>query len=252
MKFTNNYNLPDAYYRAVVNDPYDNGGADFSATSLAVPPRAKALINKYDDVLEVDVSTKVAALIGQGTHSLVERAARPDDICERRFFSNFTVDGIGYNVSAQVDLYESDTKILYDWKTCKSYAFHKKAGSGKKPEWEYQLNVAAEIMRRNDFQVKSLQIIGLLKDWQKDKAQEPGYPPLEVATVELKMWSRDDVCLYVSDCIREHVAARTVLPQCTSTEAWGGRRCSGGWCDAAPVCEQYNKMKKNGLFKQGE
>lgn len=253
MKYVNRYGLPDAFFRAVTNDKYNSGDSDFTATSLAVPPRAAQLIKKYNDVLEVDVSTRVAALIGQGTHSIVERAARPDiDICEKRFFSDFLVDGKLYKVSAQIDLFDGDDYTLYDWKTCKSYAFHRNSGGGKKPEWQWQLNVAAEIMRRNDFPVKALKIIGLLKDWQKSKALEPGYPPLEVATVELKMWSREDCNLYVADCIRGHVAAKTILPQCTSVEAWGGRKCSGGWCDAAPVCSQYKRMKDTGLFKQGD
>lgn len=252
MKITNKFELPDAFVRAVTNDPYSRGESDFSATGLEIPARAAALIEKHKDSLEIDASTKVAIIIGQGTHSIVERAARPDiDICEKRYFAEFLVDGKLYKVSAQIDLYETDTRILYDWKTTKAYAFHKKSGGGKKPEWISQMNIGAEIMRRNDIVPKSLKIIAMLKDWNKREALTPGYPPTEVMAVDLPMWSRDEVSDYIATRIRAHVAAKASLPLCSSKETWGGNRC-GGWCDASSVCSQYQESKKTGLMSPKE
>lgn len=248
MKYTNKYNLPEAFVRAVVNDPYDKGLSDFSATGLAVPPRASALIEKHFATLEVDVSSRVAAIIGQGSHSVAERAARANlDICEERFFSKFEVDGKVYTISSQVDLFEKDSGVLYDWKTTKAYAFSKKAGSGKKPEWIEQLNIAAEIMRRNGHTPKSLQIIAMLKDWSKREAGSPGMPESEVLAVELPMWESDVVVAHIQARIRAQVAARVNLPDCTTKETWGGNRC-GQWCDANSVCEQYQNGLKTGLI----
>lgn len=253
MKITNKHNLPDAFYRAVVNDPYSREGSDFSATSLAQPPRAAALIEAHADTLEVDCSTKVAVTIGKGAHAILECAARPGiDIIEKRFFADFIVDGVTYVVSAQIDIYESDTKVLYDWKTCKAGAFTKKNGSGRKPEWAQQMNVAAEIMRRQPekFEIDKLVIVGLFKDWYQFKAEEDkDYPQTEVMASEQKMWPREKVVEYIETRIRLHVAARKELPQCT--EHWGGGRCKQ-YCDAASVCEQYQQSKKTGRMTKTE
>lgn len=250
MKYVNKYGLPEAFVRAVVNDPYTPGEkADFSTTGLQTPARAAALIREHKDKLEVDVSTRVASIIGQGSHSVAERAARPDlDICEKRFYADFNVDGKVYKLSGQVDLYEKDTKTLLDWKTTKAYAFSKKAGSGKKPEWIAQANVNALLMGRNGYEVKSLQIIAMLKDWDKrEAARGNGYPASEVVAVDLPMWSENITLGYIYSRIQALVAARESLPMCTAQETWGGNRC-GQWCDAASVCSQYQEALKTGLL----
>lgn len=252
MKYTNKYGLPEAFVRSVLNDPYDRGASDFSATGLANPPRATALIEKYFDQVEVDVSSRVAAIIGQGSHSIAERAARKDiDLCEKRLFAKFAVDGKEYTVSAQLDLYETDNQVLYDWKTTKAYAFSKKAGSGKKPEWIEQLNIGAELLRRNGHSPQKLVIIAMLKDWSKREAGSAGMPESEVLSVELPLWTPAEVNSHIEKKIRAHVAARHTLPTCGPKEHWGGNRC-GQWCDASSVCEQYKESLKTGLISKAE
>lgn len=250
MKYTNKFDLPAAFVRAVVNDPYDKGASDYSATGLAVPPRAAALIKLHASELQVDVTSRVAAIIGQGAHSVAERAARPGiDICEERMFAKFTVDGAVYTISAQLDLYERDTCTLYDWKTTKAYAFSKKAGSGKKPEWIEQLNVGAEILRRNGENPQALAIIAMLKDWSKREAGSAGMPLSEVMKVDLPLWLPEKATSYIEEKIRAHVAALKELPLCTSKENWGGNRC-GQWCDASSVCDQYQESLKTGILNK--
>jgi hypothetical protein len=252
VKYTNKYGLPEAFVRAVVNDPYSKGESDFSATGLANPPRASALIEKFYDQIEVDVTSRVAAIIGQGSHSIAERAARPNiDICEKRFFAKIEVDGETYTISAQVDLFETDSHTLHDWKTTKAYAFSKKAGSGKKPEWIEQLNIGAWILSKQPEQyiVKKLSIIAMLKDWSKREAGSAGMPESEVLAVELPMWAPDVTEAHIKARVRAHVAARKELPTCGPKEHWGGNRC-GQWCDASSVCEQYKDSLKSGLINK--
>jgi hypothetical protein len=250
VKYSNKYGLPEAFVRAVVNDPYNKGASDFSATGLANPARASALIEKFKDEVTVDVSSRVAATIGQGAHSIAERAARPSvDLCEERLFAKFTVDGQEFTVSAAVDLYEKDTCTLMDWKTTKAYAFSKKAGSGKKPEWIDQLNIGAELLRRNGHSPRRLVIIAMLKDWSQREAGSAGMPESEVVAVELPLWESEKTVAHIETRIRAHVLARTELPLCTTKENWAGRRC-GQWCDASSVCTQYQKALKTGLLKK--
>lgn len=248
MKLTNKLNLPDVYVRAAENDPYSRGDSDFTATSLETPPRAYALMEKFKDQVEVDASSRVASIIGQGMHHIAERAARPGiDLCEKRLFGSIEVDGKVYKISAQLDLFETDSCALYDWKTTKAYAFHKKAGGGKKPEWISQLNVGAWVLKYNGYEAKSLNIIALLKDWDRREASSSGYPSSEVIAVPLPIWTFEETSKYIEDRIRLFVSAKTNLPRCSSKDNWNGRRCDG-WCDPGSVCEQYQSSKKTGLI----
>ena len=252
MKYTNKYGLPEAFVRAVINDPYTNGGADFSATGLANPPRSTALIAEKFEEIEIDVTSRVASIIGQGSHSIAERAARPEiDLCEKRLFAKFEVDGKDYTVSGQVDLFETDTGNLMDWKTTKAYAFSKSAGSGKKPEWIEQLNICAELLRMNGHKPTKLTIIAMLKDFKLHEAGTKGMPESEVLQVDLPMWESSKVIEHIENKIRAHVSAKTHLPQCSSKENWGGRRC-GQWCDASSVCSQYQQALKTGIISIGD
>lgn len=247
MKYTNKYKLPDAYVRAAINDRYSRGESDFSPTSLAQPPRATALLKEFYNDVVVDVSSRVAAIIGQGAHSIAERAAREGiDLCEKRFFAEFIVDGKPYIISAQVDLYETDTGHLIDWKTTKAYAFSKRAGFGKKPEWIAQLNIGAEILRRNGHNPKRLSIIALLKDFRDDDAGRNGMPESEVMQVDIPFWSEGETIAYIEHRVRLHAQA-TIHTVCDTKENWSGRRC-GKWCDASSVCDQYKQSLKSGLI----
>lgn len=247
MKYTNHHNLHRSFVRAVENDVYDNGGSDFTATSLSDPPRLSALYKKHKDELEQDVVLKSAALLGQGVHSIAERAARElIDICETRFFAKFEVDGKKYLVSAQVDLYETDSGDLIDWKTSKAYAFSKKARYGQKEEWIIQLNVAAEMLRRNGYMPTRLVINGFMKNWEEKHLDSenylhhiPGYPEAEAKSVYLPMWSTAQVTNYIQDRIRLHSQALLELPECSRKDTWNGNRCKK-WCPVNKFCTQYN------------
>ncbi len=248
MKYTNKFGLPDAFVRAVVNDSYSKGKSDYSATGLSVPARATALIAKYGDVVEVDVTSRVAAIIGQGAHHIAERAARPGDLCEERLFAKIMVGFREYTISAQVDLYETDQHILYDWKTAKAFAFSRKSGSGKKPEWIQQLNVANFILKQNGYSPKALKIIAMLKDWDKRQAGIGGYPETEVVEVDIEYWPHDKTVAYITERITAHESSKINLPICAPAETWYGRRC-GQWCDASSVCDQWKEAKQTGIIK---
>lgn len=244
MKYINSKGLDPAFVRAVINDPYDRGDSDFSATSLSNPPQAAALTEKHWDELEIDVASRVAIIIGQGMHTIAERAARPGiDISEKRFFGDITVDGERYIISAQIDLFETDTGRLLDWKSTKSFAFSKKAGGGQKPEWQSQLNIGCELMKGHGYDPKSLHILALLKDWNEREVASGGCPANEQVTVDIPMWERGKTIDFITTRIRALVAARKSLPKCTYEETWGGRRCIK-FCDPVKFCQQFNQQSQ--------
>jgi hypothetical protein len=92
---TNSSNLPDSIYRAVCNDSYDDGGSDITVTSLIKPPHMRRLQVQHKNEIIEDAADRIFSLLGQATHTILERAAADHCIVERRFF----VERLGWNVS---------------------------------------------------------------------------------------------------------------------------------------------------------
>lgn len=243
MKLTNKKNLPSQLFRAIQNDPYTKGESDYSVTGLLKPPRAAALELKHFDEIEEDISSRTFALLGQAVHVILERAANPNDLVEKRFFSEFN----GVKVSGQIDYYDCETKTLSDWKVTKAWAFSKKGGSGKKPEWIQQLNMQAHLIRLHGINAEKLQIVGILKDFDQKKAGENGYPDAEIVVADIPLWDAQACQEFILERIKLHEAAKSELPKCSGGETWGGNRCKG-YCLAAPFCEQYKSALKTGLL----
>lgn len=218
MKLTNNSNLPAALVKALENDPYDSQGSDFTATSLLKPARVVALEKKHEHEMEEDAEKGLYRLYGQVAHGILERANMAD-LAEKRLFSTFTVGGKEYVVSAQLDTLSIVDGMLSDFKFTTSWGF--KADQPPKPEWIAQLNIQLELLRRNGLDAKSLQIIGLLRDWQIREARyNASYPQAPVTTQAIPMWTREQTCAFITMRIAAHVDAAKTLPQCSSEERW--------------------------------
>lgn len=252
MKITNKFGLPEAFRRAVENDDYDKGNADFSITELIGPARQRALQRRYNDQIEEDCSSRAFSLFGQAVHVILQRAARPElDIAEKRFFAPFEVKGEIYTVGGQIDLLSNvrtPQASLSDWKTTKLYPFTKKGGGGQKPEWIAQLNMQLELLRTNDLDATSLWIVGLLRDWGPRNASEV---PREVASVSIPIWPRKKTQEYIVERIRDHLNARKVLPECSREERWQGRRCEG-YCNVSSWCVQYQQIRQQYQIEEVE
>ena len=136
MKITNKYGLPEVIVRAIENDPYNNGGADISVTSLIGPPQIRRLMQEHGDKVEVDVSDRLYSLMGQAMHRILEMADTTAMV-EERFFSDIVCAHGQKSLSGQIDRYENG--VIQDWKFTSvwEYIF------GLKPEREAQLNVLA-------------------------------------------------------------------------------------------------------------
>lgn len=215
-KLTNIHNLPEAIFRAVERDPYDKGNCDFSVTGLIVPSRIHALRLKHKDEISEDVSDRIFSLLGQAVHVILERSNNEKNaIAEKRYFAKFGQ----YTVSAQVDSLELVSGILQDYKCTTAWGFMN--DREPKPEYLQQLNIQAEILRRNNIFPNSLKITGILRDWQiKEAANNPGYPQIQIATLDIPMWTRDETEMFIMTRIASHLAAEKYLPKCTDSEKW--------------------------------
>ena len=235
MNVTNRHGAPSQFVRALENDAYTKGDADFSATGLLKPPQATHLERLHEHELSTDVADMVFALLGTGVHAALEKFAPKGALVERRFYGELG----GYKVSGAIDLY--DDGHVMDYKVTGTYST--KVG---KPEWEQQLNIYAWLLRQNDMPVKSLTIWAICRDWSAMKVErEKRYPVSPIVTVEIPVWLPKAAQDFVQERIELHTSEP--VPPCTDSERWARRdgryvRCEK-YCSVADFCPQFNEGK---------
>jgi hypothetical protein len=215
MKLTNKNNFPEALVRAIQNDSYTPGErADFSPTELLQPPRLRALKKIHKHEIVEDVEDRLWALYGQIVSTILERANEAD-LAEKRLYAKFG----DFTLAGQFDSFSIKNSTLSDWKFSTAWSF--KSNQDPKPEWIAQLNMYAELLRRNGYTVNKLQIVGLIRDWQmRDAKQNPDYPQAQVVTQDIPMWSSEQVESFIQLRIAMHLAAERELPECSEQDRW--------------------------------
>jgi hypothetical protein len=76
VNLTNEYGAPDEIVRAIQNDSYTKGGADFSVTELIKPPQIRRLWNEHEEEISVDVRDEMFKLQGTAVHNYLDRAPK--------------------------------------------------------------------------------------------------------------------------------------------------------------------------------
>ena len=76
MKLTNEYGAPDEIVKAIQNDSYTKGGADFSVTELIKPPQIRRLWSEHEEDISVDVNDEMFKLLGTAVHGLLDSAPK--------------------------------------------------------------------------------------------------------------------------------------------------------------------------------
>lgn len=213
MKLTNKHNLPQALVNAVINDPYDAGHSDISATSLIDAPQRRALLRKHHSELIEDVSDRIWALLGSAIHHILERADDEHAVVEERLFAE--VDG--WVVSGQFDRYLPGFDVIQDWKVTTVYKAQSDPG-----DWERQLNVLAWLARKNGMPVRGLQICAIMRDWAKSRSlNDGGYPASNVMVIDIPLWPDAVAEEYIRERVQLHQQARDGNPEpCTDEERW--------------------------------
>ncbi len=213
MKITNVFGLPDVLVRAVVMDPYDPGKCDITVTKLISPPRKVTLEAQHAKDLTEDVTDRLWSLLGQGIHTVLERA-ESDALTEKRL----AITRQGWVISGQLDRFCMAAGLLQEIKVSSVFAVKE----GGRQEWEAQLNILAHLLREHGHIVKDLQVIVILRDWKRsfaDRAQD--YPVSPVMTMSIPLWTEEKCEEFLDSRIRLHQAARNGnLPDCSAEERW--------------------------------
>ncbi len=212
MKLTNHFNLPAPIVAAVARDPYTKGDAHISVTGLIGPARKRALEARHADEITEDVSNRLWSLIGQIGHGILERAD-VDAVTEERLY----IERHGWRISGQFDRYVLEQGLLQDYKFTTTYGIKE----GAKPEWEAQENLYKLLLETHGYSVVRLQVVAILRDWQKGKAKHSGdYPQVPVQIIDVPVWPRERVEAYIVERLTAHGKAQHELPQCTPAERW--------------------------------
>lgn len=226
---TNRFNLPAPLVEAVRNDGYSNSGT-LSVTTLIKPPQAVAIERAHADELTEDAADRIWALLGQATHTILERAAvslGDDYLIEQRFFA--TLEGV--KVSGQCDVLQKSAKLVQDYKVTSAYSAKDAIANGKS-EWTLQLSMLAALARHAGHDVERGQIVAILKDWsartaaeEARKASEFGapcsYPQANAIVIDVPLMSQVETIQWMRTRVLQHKAAQEGRPiPCTDEERW--------------------------------
>ena len=216
MRLLNKFNLPSPVVRAIENDPYNRGESDISVTQLIDSPLIRRLKIKHQDDIEEDVIDRIWSLLGQATHSILERSSDGEDVesVEQRLYTKAD----DYIVSGQYDLIyrkKDGNLTLADYKVTSVWAV-----IFGKATWEYQLNVLKWMVEREtELTIDRLEVIAFLRDWAKTRIGDRNYPPAQVAIVEIPIWDTEKTANYVRNRLSLHFNDVEYM-QCSNEERW--------------------------------
>lgn len=213
MKLTNKLGLPQPLVDAVRNDGYDRGDSDISVTGLITPPRQATLRERHEDEITEDASDRIWSLVGQVVHGVLERAERTA-LSEHRLY----MECEGWRISGQMDRVLIESAHLQDYKFVTAYKFK----NGVAPqEFVEQMNLYAVLLRKNGIEIKTAEIIGILRDWSKpEAARDPAYPQTQVVRVPVELWEPEKAERFMRERVILHKQARVELPLCSAEDRW--------------------------------
>ena len=216
---TNNFNLPQFVVDALTYSDYSRGDSDISVTQLIDSPRIAQLQKQFAGQQSRDAVDFVWSRFGTSVHTMFEESLKGSDvITEERLFTETQ----GWKLSGAIDAQEvtPDGVIISDFKVTSVWSV-----VFDKTSWHKQLNVYAYLVRKAKGQtVKKVQIVALLRDWVRRKAEEGGdYPSAPIVIIDIPLWSDEEQDDYVESQMKAHIEAantETDLIHCTSEEMW--------------------------------
>lgn len=218
---TNKFNLPEFVVDALTYSDYTRGESDISVTQLIDSPRIARLQREHAGEQSKDAVDFVWSRFGTSVHTMFEeslKATGSDVITEERLYTETQ----GWKLSGAIDAQEvsDDGVIISDFKVTSAWSV-----IFDKSSWHTQLNVYAYLVRKAKGQtVKKLQIVALLRDWVRRKAEQGGeYPTAPIVVLDIPMWSEAEQDAYVDTQVKKHIEATNTdqpLIFCTSGETW--------------------------------
>lgn len=224
MQLTNRQGLPAPLVNALKKQHYSRGASRASITQLIDSPRIDVLRKYYAQRIETDAADGLWALLGTAIHAILESGAEGEYLPEERLFATAE----GWMISGGIDLQHlrpgpPATVGLHDYKVTSVWSV-----VNPKPAWVHQLNSYAWLVRQaKGWQVEDLEIVAILRDWQRrEAAHKRDYPRAPVLRIPIELWPAETADAYVRGRVRIHQDADRraqwgePLPLCTAEERW--------------------------------
>ncbi len=212
MTLTNKYNLPESLLNAVQN--HEHKGGFLSASQTTKSPRQFWLNKRHHNEIVEDASERIWALLGTACHHVFEKNTTvgiPEKYLETTILDK--------TISGTADLY-NDGKIT-DYKTTSVWSIIYMSNMS---DWEKQLNTYAYLYRMSGYAVNEIEVVAILRDWQKSKAHEENYPNIQIATVKINLWTLEQQENYLIKCMISLIKNENIeddkLPLCTNEQLW--------------------------------
>ena len=217
MRVTNNLNLPGAFVNAVNRERHNEPGS-YSATTLNKGVKEILLTDRHWDEITVDAADSVWVVWGTAVHALME-SQKDDNFHEERFKVRVENSWI----TGQVDSYDMQNHVIYDWKTASIWKVQFKDFT----DWKKQGLTYAWLMKQSGFEVSRCVFVALLKDHSKTKAKtDKEYPQSPVFTYQFDVTEADlaETEARIKDKIRQIEQAQEAsddeIPPCSPEERW--------------------------------
>ncbi len=220
MKITNKLNLPQPLVEAVTRD-YQPKPKQYSVTTILKGVCQVMLERRHGEEIEQDVSDMIWALFGTAVHSVLENAKETDTQLKEEYL---LIDiGDGYKLSGISDLYDEAEKKVIDYKTTSVW----KVIYNNWDDYRKQLLMYAWMFRKLGFECDKGEIVAILKDHSKTKADtEASYPPYPVyrKVFCFKESEFEDIEKYIFTRFEELKKAELIndqdLEPCNEEERW--------------------------------
>lgn len=221
MKLTNLTGIPATFENVIARPTYSKGKANMSITELMNSPRIVQLKRKHWDDLTEDASSMVWSIFGTAIHKVLEHGKDDHHVVEERI--HIELDGM--HISGAIDLQEveEDGIIVSDYKTTSAWSV-----INEKQDWHNQLNSYAYLVEAaKKVPVKKLQIVAIVRDWnRREAATREGYPKAPIVVIDIPLWPFADREAYVRSRISLHgdaffeMETDGEIPECTPEEMW--------------------------------
>jgi hypothetical protein len=237
--------LPTPFLRLLLDNRYDKGDSEFSTTQLISPPqRTWIKAQGHEEVFSIISS--YYAVLGTILHRVIEDYALPEEgeFAEQRIHTTIQ----DRKVSGCIDLYETDTRTVSDWK------FVGGVQTEIKDEHLKQLQINGYLAELHGWTVNHVGIVYFQRDWKTLQALvDHTYPKSGIKPIIVD-YDREHGIHLLETTVKEHIDAKNGNPrECTLSEKWqdpptyailknGGKRAiNGGLCST--LAEAHEKMK---------
>jgi len=223
MNVTNQHDLPELVFKALTHNSYSKGDSNRSVTTLIDSPRVRILRQEHAEEISEDVSDMAWAVLGTAVHSVFESQRAEGHVVEERLYHEID----NWVISGAIDLQrveEDGSTTIIDYKCTSVWSVI----NGYKREWWLQLNFYAWLasVAKGVF-VDKLQVIAVLRDWQRKKAEfDSSYPQSPIVAIDIPMMADEEVSQYVMERIKIHSDAEFErltggsIPLCSNEERW--------------------------------